>query len=115
MLIFVTFFFFFHLLLDSNSKLWFKILCSFLIIINILSFFYFLIFSWEELCEDVALEKAGWYFESSKQKKSDSINPDIDFDQENCLRFFGLNNLAVSSSQFPEAQPSTRIRRLVTW
>uniref|UniRef100_F6HXY6 Midasin n=2 Tax=Vitis vinifera TaxID=29760 RepID=F6HXY6_VITVI len=70
---------------------------------------------WEELCEDVAQEKAGWYFESSKQQKPDSINPDIDFDQENCLRFFGLNNLAVSSSQFPEAQPSTRIRRLVTW
>lgn len=80
-----------------------------------LPFFYFLTFSWEELCEDVALEKAGWYFVSSEQDNSDSTSPNTTFDQQNCLSSFGLINQAVSSSHFPEAQASTRTRRIATW
>ncbi|KAL6332053.1 hypothetical protein AAG906_020732 [Vitis piasezkii] len=46
--------------------------------------------------------KAGWYFESSEQQKLDSSSPNIDFNQENCLCSFELNNLVVSFNKDPE-------------
>ncbi|KAK9282643.1 hypothetical protein L1049_010862 [Liquidambar formosana] len=55
---------------------------------------------WEEFCQDVSLEKAGWYLESSKSKKFSS-NGKFDLEHENCLPSLGLGSLAVSSLQFP--------------
>ncbi|XP_057977825.1 midasin isoform X2 [Malania oleifera] len=68
---------------------------------------------WEEFCQDVSLEKAGWYFESPQQDVSGSVNGDIDVNGESSMQLFDLNSLAGSLS-INEIEPSVK-RRPLTW
>ncbi|XP_028119149.1 midasin-like [Camellia sinensis] len=69
---------------------------------------------WQEFCQDVSLEKAGWHLEAFDHEKSDTVDGNIDFNQEYSLRTFAPASPALSFSKFHEIEPSNKNRRLAT-
>ncbi|XP_059643593.1 midasin [Cornus florida] len=67
---------------------------------------------WQEFCQDVSLEKAGWYLESFEEKKSVSINKNMYLDERCHLQSFELCSSSVSSSKFNEIGSSNWSRGL---
>lgn len=80
-----------------------------------LSSFAFSLCSWQEFCQDVSVEKAGYYLEASEQKQLDCKSGETDFNYENCLQSFGENFLSSSSLQVRESVPSIKRRRMEKW
>lgn len=70
---------------------------------------------WQEFCQDVSVEKAGYYLEASEQKQLDCKSGETDFNYENCLQSFGENFLSSSSLQVRESVPSIKRRRMEKW
>ncbi|KAL5579519.1 hypothetical protein UlMin_011961 [Ulmus minor] len=69
---------------------------------------------WEDFCQDVSLENAGWYMEPSKPNKLGSLDESSDFNQKSCLQSFSTDPLSFSSSQVYLESPY-RSKRLATW
>lgn len=72
-----------------------------------------LIFSWEEFCQDVAIEKFCLCVGSSEQTNFGSFTGGIKFGQQNFLKSCGLNSLI--SSHCHQIEPVIKSRRVVTW
>ncbi|KAJ7963223.1 Midasin [Quillaja saponaria] len=70
---------------------------------------------WKEFCQDVSLEKASWYVESSDQNELDTLYESMEFNQEKCLQSFMLSSTTISTLQFNEVEPPSRRQRLATW
>ncbi|XP_052182550.1 midasin isoform X2 [Diospyros lotus] len=68
---------------------------------------------WQEYCQDVSLEKAGWHLDSRDDENLDSANGNIDFSQEFNFWTSHAYSSSVSSSKFHESELSKRSRRLV--
>ncbi|KAG8656474.1 hypothetical protein MANES_04G142500v8 [Manihot esculenta] len=69
---------------------------------------------WEEFCQDVAMEKAGFYVESSENTMLDSsIIGRVAFSQQNFPSSLDHNSLV--SLQFHKLEPVIKSRRLVNW
>ncbi|XP_062087755.1 midasin isoform X2 [Humulus lupulus] len=64
---------------------------------------------WEKFCQDVSLEKAGWYISGSSRPNTLESS---DFCQKRCLKFFGLDSEPICSSQVYFKEPPLRIQRL---
>ncbi|KAF2301014.1 hypothetical protein GH714_019271 [Hevea brasiliensis] len=68
---------------------------------------------WEEFCQDVAMEKAGLYVESSEHTILGSINGGVDFSQQNFPS--SCDHYSLVSSQIHKIEPVIKSRRLVNW
>ncbi|XP_048233780.1 midasin isoform X2 [Ricinus communis] len=68
---------------------------------------------WEEFCQDVAIEKACLYVESSEQTTMSSVNGGVDFSLQNFEKPCDHNLLALSNHC--KIKPMLKSRRLVTW
>lgn len=62
----------------------------------------FQIHSWEEYCQDVALEKAAWYLESSHESNRDLAGGSTRFNQCQSLHSSPFDSLVPSSSTILE-------------
>ncbi|PON47074.1 Midasin [Parasponia andersonii] len=68
---------------------------------------------WERFCQDVSLEKAGWYISGlSRPNKLGSTSGNSYFDQKSCLLSSGLDSQLISSSQVHPDDPPFRRKRL---
>ncbi|KAL6993116.1 hypothetical protein U1Q18_011234 [Sarracenia purpurea var. burkii] len=70
---------------------------------------------WQEFCQDVSYEKAGWHLESFNHKKLSSADGNVDFNHEYGLQISDPAFAALSSSKFHEIELSNGSRSLVTW
>ncbi|XP_065866775.1 midasin [Euphorbia lathyris] len=68
---------------------------------------------WEEFCQDVAVEKAGMFVESSDNKMLVSTNIGVDCSQQNILR--PCHNNSSASARFCKTEPVIKSRRFITW
>ncbi|KAI8548545.1 hypothetical protein RHMOL_Rhmol07G0280600 [Rhododendron molle] len=66
---------------------------------------------WQEFCQDVSLEKAGWYIEPLSHEGSPSFDGNLGVSQENRLWTSTSAFAAPSSSMFLDLEPSHRNRR----
>ncbi|TQE13576.1 hypothetical protein C1H46_000907 [Malus baccata] len=64
---------------------------------------------WEEFCQDVSLESAGWYVESSKP--NDSVDGSSICCHKSSLQSFGLNSGSATSSQCYVIDPQAKRQR----
>ncbi|KAF7137371.1 hypothetical protein RHSIM_Rhsim07G0217300 [Rhododendron simsii] len=76
--------------------------------------FCYAICSWQEFCQDVSLEKAGWYIEPLSHEGSPSFDGNLGVSQENGLWTSTSAFAAPSSSMFIDLEPSHRNRRLAS-
>lgn len=60
--------------------------------------------SWQEYCQDVSVEKAGWYLEPYDENESESVGGDISRN----IHFTSLFPSPVSNSRFCEIEPDSR-------
>ncbi|KAI8544654.1 hypothetical protein RHMOL_Rhmol08G0312700 [Rhododendron molle] len=70
--------------------------------------------NWQEVCQDVSLEKAGWYLEPLSHEASPSADGNNNISRENKLWTSAPAFAAPSSSLFPEIEPSHGNRRLAS-
>ncbi|XP_031091675.1 midasin [Ipomoea triloba] len=65
---------------------------------------------WQEFCQDVSLEKAGWYIECSKEKDGESSGEVIGFDQGYSVpsTFGSLNSPSAAMHKSLQSTESTR-------
>ncbi|XP_038723701.1 midasin [Tripterygium wilfordii] len=68
---------------------------------------------WEEFCQDVAMEKFALFIESPDHKTLDSVDGYTHLNQENCLKFVGIES--PSSSPIHEIEPSVQRQKLAYW
>ncbi|KAG5541983.1 hypothetical protein RHGRI_021724 [Rhododendron griersonianum] len=66
---------------------------------------------WQEFCQDVSLEKAGWYIEPLSHEGSPSFDGNLGVSQKNRLWTSTSAFAAPSSSMFLDLEPSHRNRR----
>ncbi|XP_030490703.2 midasin isoform X2 [Cannabis sativa] len=71
------------------------------------SFFCYL--RWEKFCQDVSLEKAGWYISGSSRPNTLERS---DFCLKSSVKVFGLDPEPICSSQVSFKEPPIRIQRL---
>lgn len=67
--------------------------------------------SWQEYCQDVSLEKAGWYLEFYDVNELDSVSGDISRD----LHSTSLFPSPVSISRLSEIETSNSDSRHAAW
>ncbi|PIA42933.1 hypothetical protein AQUCO_02000406v1 [Aquilegia coerulea] len=68
-------------------------------------------FRWEEFCQDVSLEKAGWYLDTNILEIDKFVDRDVGFSQEECLKSFDFrptNNLLLHSTEFESVRKNRR-------
>ncbi|WCJ27054.1 Midasin [Euphorbia peplus] len=68
---------------------------------------------WEEFCQDVAIEKAGMFVESSDNKILVSSNIGVDCSQHSIRG--PCNNDSSASAGFCKSEPVIKCRRFITW
>ncbi|KAF5204714.1 Midasin [Thalictrum thalictroides] len=68
-------------------------------------------FRWEEFCQDVSLEKAGWYLDTNILEIEKFVDRDVGFSQEECLKSFDFrptNNLLLHSTEIESVRKNRR-------
>lgn len=67
--------------------------------------------SWQDYCQDVSIEKAGWYLEPYDENELESLSRDISRD----LHSTSLVPSTVSISRFREIETSNADNRHAAW
>ncbi|XAR49908.1 hypothetical protein NMG60_11004091 [Bertholletia excelsa] len=70
---------------------------------------------WDEFCQDVSLEKAGWYLDSPGKERSSFVDGNTDFEEEYNHQNFRSGSLALSASECHAIVSSKRHRRDVNF
>ncbi|XP_058077090.1 midasin isoform X2 [Magnolia sinica] len=69
---------------------------------------------WEEYCQDVSLEKAGWYLEATELDKEEFLDGTINFRQDDCLQSFIDRSSVISPLDSNENESVRKNRRKAT-
>ncbi|XP_010261987.1 PREDICTED: midasin isoform X2 [Nelumbo nucifera] len=73
------------------------------------------LFRWEEFCQDVSVEKAGFYLEATELEARNFDDVNLEFNQGYCLQSMGLQCSAISYLHSNQIDQLRRNKGLLIW